>query len=475
MRIIHITSCLAAALCIASAQGQIICDQPGADAAIGLIQTPTNYVNAGSVDAFSLGVTICNVGSVPLGFFGSPSNQHPIMVQNLYRLKTVDGTARFEQIGMSWVFHTIFPISQTLCCTPCQPGDSNHLGVRCSCPEPSSFVGVQSTMGPRWQVNAFTGNFPMPPANPPFSTSVDRRLQAKAADIDPAQNPGAIYYGETHLIAPDEVGSSNVFNNASYQKCVFSGSGSAWNIALTGMLQGGFSAIHAWTAVDPAVVETLIDVPGDGRIILAAKATDLGTGQWRYEYALLNFNSDRGGQSFSVPLAAGVAVANAGFHDVDYHSGDGMNNINIDGTDWPATVSSSSITWSTQDIATNPNANALRWSTLYNFRFDANIAPAPAPGGGDITIGLFKAGDPASVSASTIVPGIPSLRCVADIAPPGPPAGDGTVNVADLLLVINSWGPCAGPCPADIAPTGGDGAVNTSDLLAIINSWGPCP
>lgn len=57
--------------------------------------------------------------------------------------------------------------------------------------------------------------------------------------------------------------------------------------------------------------------------------------------------------------------------------------------------------------------------------------------------------------------------CVADVAPPG---GNGSVNVDDLLLIINSWGPCAG-CPADIVSTGN---VNVDDLLAVINAWGPC-
>ena len=60
--------------------------------------------------------------------------------------------------------------------------------------------------------------------------------------------------------------------------------------------------------------------------------------------------------------------------------------------------------------------------------------------------------------------------CVADIAPPN---GDGVVNTDDLLLVINSWGPCPG-CDADVAPLGGNGFVNTDDLLVIINNWGAC-
>jgi hypothetical protein len=57
--------------------------------------------------------------------------------------------------------------------------------------------------------------------------------------------------------------------------------------------------------------------------------------------------------------------------------------------------------------------------------------------------------------------------CVSDIT------GNSTVDVDDLLAVINSWGACAG-CPADIVPPGGNGAVDTDDLLAVINAWGAC-
>ena len=58
-------------------------------------------------------------------------------------------------------------------------------------------------------------------------------------------------------------------------------------------------------------------------------------------------------------------------------------------------------------------------------------------------------------------------KCIADIAPEG---GSGNVDVDDLLLVINSWGPCAG-CAADIVNSG---MVDVDDLLAVINQWGEC-
>jgi hypothetical protein len=49
---------------------------------------------------------------------------------------------------------------------------------------------------------------------------------------------------------------------------------------------------------------------------------------------------------------------------------------------------------------------------------------------------------------------------------------DGSVNIDDLLSVINGWGTCPQPlamCPADINCSGG---VDIDDLLAVINGWG---
>jgi subtilisin-like proprotein convertase family protein len=45
---------------------------------------------------------------------------------------------------------------------------------------------------------------------------------------------------------------------------------------------------------------------------------------------------------------------------------------------------------------------------------------------------------------------------------------DGSVAVADVLLVIDQWG---GSGSADI---NGDGIVDVSDLLALVGNWGPC-
>jgi hypothetical protein len=51
------------------------------------------------------------------------------------------------------------------------------------------------------------------------------------------------------------------------------------------------------------------------------------------------------------------------------------------------------MTWSSETFAQNQNANALRWGTLYNFRFDSNRPPAVQ----NATIGFYKTGAPITV------------------------------------------------------------------------------
>jgi len=85
---------------------------------------------------------------------------------------------------------------------------------------------------------------------------------------------------------------------------------------------------------------------------------------------------------------------------VSYHDGDGPGNINFSGTDWTPTVGATSVTWSTETPAQNASANAIRWSSTYNFRFDADVGPA----NGFVTLGLWSTGSPASVVAAGEVP-----------------------------------------------------------------------
>ncbi|MDG2029362.1 MAG: hypothetical protein P8J45_00005, partial [Phycisphaerales bacterium] len=61
-------------------------------------------------------------------------------------------------------------------------------------------------------------------------------------------------------------------------------------------------------------------------------------------------------------------------------------------------------------------------------------------------------------------------------APPCPADidGSGSVDGADLSMLLGAWGVCTDPgdCPADID---GDGAVTGADLSMLLGAWGACP
>ena len=63
------------------------------------------------------------------------------------------------------------------------------------------------------------------------------------------------------------------------------------------------------------------------------------------------------------------------------------------------------------------------------------------------------------------------LALTVDVGIPGDINGDGVVGVADFLILLGDWGPCAdcNDCPADID---GNCAVGVSDLLILLGNWG---
>jgi hypothetical protein len=382
----------------------------GPDVIVGDVNGISNYSSAGGIEAFSLGTTSCNIGNVWLNWIAS-TNQHPAIGGSMFKLKTqAGGYKTFEQVGQSWLKHGFFALSQGLCCTGCQATDGSHLGIHCSDPYTSDRNGSQSGLGPKYQVNAASGVFTYPPANPAWSGSVARRLQVAITDLE-VSSATVKYFGASQYITNDDASSGNKYNNESYRQVNMTGSGTAWNGALSGNTQRARSAIRAWGDNDTNVNYSDVFIPTDGLVIIASRATDLGNGMWHYEYAVQNMNSDRSVQAFTIPVPAGVMVTNIGFHDVPYHSGDGGGNVNFSSTDWNVNIvngdlSAGTITWNTQSFVINPNANAIRWGNLFNFRFDANVAPDAA--GGNATLNLFKPGTPTSIDSSRIdVPGTP--------------------------------------------------------------------
>jgi hypothetical protein len=243
---------------------------------------------------------------------------------------------------------------------------------------------------------------------------------------------------EGHYVAADDAAAGNGNNNASYQRATVVSAAALpddsctesypnkFCVTLTDFTQDTLAGIRAWKDFDPSVVETDAQVPGEGLFILSARVSDLGTGFFHYEYALHNLNSDRSGKSFTIPMAIGASVTNVGFHDVEYHSGEPYDNV-----DWQVNVLSGKIIWTTQDYSVNVNANALRWGTLYNFRFDSN---AP-PGNTTVVLDLFKPGAPDRININTVGPIVGFIDCNGN-------------SVADACDVDCSGVSCTQPCGA---------------------------
>lgn len=423
------------------------------DVIVGAIPDVSKWGTANGITSFSFGSTSCNIGDQQL-LWQQNTNQHPVIPQNAYRLK--DG--RFQQIGMSFVKHGFCALQQNLC-GPCQPaggGCPPVLGIGCSDPYSSGLNGSQSTLGPRWQVNASTGVFPYPFQNPPQGstpTALWKRVQLKNDDINPALNSGALYFAEAQYIHPQDAAGGNAFNNASYRRFTTSGSGTNFTVSLTGPTFQQQPAIFAWKNNDSNVTLVNVDIENDGRFWIGYRVFDNGDGTWRYEFAVQNLNSDRSAGSLSLPIPDGVTVSNIGFSAPAYHSGEPFSN-----TPWSSTFENGVLTWATQPHAENANASALRWSTLYNFWFTADTPPAFANG----TLGLFKPGAAPNPSFAALLPSVPAIPCVGDFS------GDDKVDATDLGFLLGSWG----------SPNGdldGDGDTNSADLAILLGAWGSCP
>src|SRR5262249_47098075 len=111
--------------------------------------------------------------------------------------------------------------------------------------------------------------------------------------------------------------------------------------------------------------------PNDGKVFLGTKVTYLGSGVWRYEYAMQNLNAAQAPLAISIPIPAGTTVSASSYHDVDYHS-----DAQQDNSPWTRTTTATAVQWKAYTLVLNGlSPNALRWGTLYNFRIDVNAAP----------------------------------------------------------------------------------------------------
>ena len=138
------------------------------------------------IDAYAIGTISCNIGDTPLLWQANNPN-HPVIGQNVFRL----ANGRFEHIGQAWLKHGFTALTGNLCSTCQNPGTGSLLGVGCSDPYSGGLNGSQGNLGPKSEVNAYTGAFTYPYVLQPTGNATTRaRLQCLSTDVDPATNAG---------------------------------------------------------------------------------------------------------------------------------------------------------------------------------------------------------------------------------------------------------------------------------------------
>ena len=413
---------------------------PGPDVIVGDVEDVDQMGSVGGSPptqiGFAIGTDSCNNGDTPIDWFALPQTDHPVVPQNLYRMSGgADNTERFEQIGQSWMKHTFLALEDFVCGTCNTSGcvTGSHLCPGCSDPYWSGLNGDQNSIGSRAWVNPFTGSFPSN-ANDHSGHShngVSHRILVETNDLIPANNPGATYYGEAAYISPHEYtwcqshpDQCNMFNNFSHRQFTVSGGPTSFNFSPVGNTVRMEPAIEAWVATGATLVEVEPDPGNDGKFFVGYKVTGPMDGVWHYEYAIFNMNLDSAIQSFDIDFGAvpPPVLTNIGFHAPPQHPAwphDGtVGDAGYSSTPWNVAQSQEAIAWSTETFAQNPNANAIRWGTSYNFRFDANEPPSSRTA----FINLFKTGSQVQVQVAA-----PFLSDTSPTPPP-PPTPTPTVS-----------------------------------------------
>jgi hypothetical protein len=321
-----------------------------------------NYGTSGGVRAYAFATTSCNVGDERVNWFSGIGNDHPVIAQNMFRIDN----GRIEQLGYSWLKHGFFALSQPGCTTtPCQGTNGSELGIGCA-DTYSAGLNDGSDGAGKFSVNATTGTYSGNPLPTTGNSTIRGRLQVLDSELT-----GTVI-AESQYISEHDHGEGNGRNNASYRFLNVAGNG---DLSDNGPVHRYEPAIMAWGTQSGATINEVVNSNEGGSGIhgyffVGFQATNLGGGQWRYEYAVQNLNSDASARQFEVPVPNSTNLTNLFFRDVNKHSGSPYSN-----TDWTFSHSGNAARWQTETFAQNSDANAIRWGTLYNFGFTANGAP----------------------------------------------------------------------------------------------------
>lgn len=408
----------------------------GPNVVAGDLDQAITYGDSAGTSAYAIATTACNVGDEELLWIEG-NDVHPVVGHNLYRLEN----GRFEQLGASWVKHGFAALQRDLCCDCIPAASIAALGVGCSDPYGAALNGTQSGLGPRGEIDAFSGTFSWPPGAstgvPPASGLLARRLQVSTDAMDPSLHPSALYFAEAVYAAPDDAADGNGFDNASYRSYERTGAmvQGAFAIEPAGVTERGLPAVAAWAAVDPTVRLSEVRVPGEGAFWVASHGAQVAPGRWRYSYAIFNLNSNRAAAALAVP--GGVQPGSFDMAFPLAHSGELRSN-----EPWGAAQVGDLVVWSAPQFQIDDHANAILWGTTYSFFYETAAPPVDTqgtlvlfrPNGGPAALTLPIRGPKASGAPDTSIACSPLANSGGTVSSLLPGTFDGAANTLGLTV-----------------------------------------
>ncbi|MCA8953472.1 MAG: hypothetical protein KDE27_28425, partial [Planctomycetes bacterium] len=314
--------------------------------------------------ALSWALTTCNVGTANIQWDAPMDERHPFFAMAVVRL----ANGRPEQItrpAETYVKHG-FGIGTPLDCGgTCQPTGLG-LGMHCSDVYGSFSNANRFFLGPAGEIDPWLGDWVAvgsyfdrgdPDVGPPGNQDGVRSLLHGSGNFpsDPVKNrvtlpesevlaAGRLFYC-SQLVVRGEDGDLRA-DDLGHRELAASYAAPDWTFADVGTWQTG-SVLESWPG---ATVGRARNGDDDGHFVVAVVATDLGGGQWHYEYAVHDVDNARGGAALRVPLCPTANAGNFTFRDTD------DNPLN----DWTAVVVGGELAF--QAAA----GNALEWNNIFN-------------------------------------------------------------------------------------------------------------
>jgi hypothetical protein len=345
------------------------------------------------------------------------NHQHPLLIWNMYR---IDGQGRLDQIGRSGLKHAYFTVNDDCGC----PGghilwaapNSVH-GVGCGDVYSSGSNNESRRLGPRSEIVPVDtvwgrcGSLWDPDCE---GIAKDHgigvpahRMLVRESDAAPSLNPGASFYLEAWYLVRDDVDIYNTMRNA---RGSATWTGSAWtNFVYEAGSHLSGPVIDRWVPAGTSQADAMsreLATP-EGQARMAVRVTDLGSGSFRYDYALMNFDfsravtqgsepdlrvlSSRGFDRFSLPVLSSLGVSQV-------QAVDGAGLV----TAWDWSRGGCSAAW------TAPAAAAtLDWGGMMRFSLAASAPPVVVTA----RIRVHEPGTPSEFEIETLGPDGQSVHC----------------------------------------------------------------